>query len=75
MAPWGDPKSLSEIWWHFPLLLGAWSIVFWLWPANNNWTQRHSNLLNRILAVVVLLLAVLVWSDAIRRLMRWAFSR
>lgn len=26
-APWGDPKSLSEIWWHFPLILAAALIV------------------------------------------------
>ena len=22
-VPWGDPKSLSDIWWHFPIILIA----------------------------------------------------
>lgn len=27
-APWGDPKALSDIWWHFPLILATTLVVF-----------------------------------------------
>jgi len=30
--PWGDPRSLSEIWWHFPAIVGAFFFFMMLWP-------------------------------------------
>jgi len=30
--PWGDPKPLSDVWWHFPIYAAVFFLLFSLWP-------------------------------------------
>jgi len=32
---WGEPRSLSEIWWHFPVSAVAFFVGFLLWPFHD----------------------------------------
>jgi hypothetical protein len=32
---WGEPRSLSEIWWHFPVIAAALFLGFLLWPFHD----------------------------------------
>jgi hypothetical protein len=34
IQPWGDPRPLAEMWWHFPLWITLLSVLVWIWPGH-----------------------------------------
>ena len=36
-TPWGDPRPLREIWWHFPIFVGGIFVLFRRRWNRNTW--------------------------------------